>query len=791
MKTRFFFFLMLLSQWGWGQFLDFKNTGALKITPNATPPILNDRESMSISIDNPDASPLIKNLDKIALWKSQPPPNNVIFQGLFPNADFNFYKAFLKFPNSKYVQYQFPFIIVRVPPFSYWPFGSVLPFSYWPLKSLSSPHYSGTPLSVVISPPTKINITRTLYDNEIIEKHLNTTKVLYKYPWNPTNPTFMELSRNFKRISFSIDSLLTIDSTRHLHSKQPFNIDVVIKMLEIFPYQEVSNEYFDKVMDGNRDWIKSWLWYTGGDIRLNPFPYYDTAPFLKTTYAQKRLVEERINLLKSSVASGSFSNFTDNEQNLTRLTAVWTAINDQLVALKKDSTNAANWLADTQKKSVVLYEGQWPTSTNEKLNWMVHYNYAKANGKIEAKQLTPKESLPKTVSEIDQVAAVIHNVPKGTDIDLKATEAPIELMTNTEGSLKPFATNFLASLNGLENIQKIASSMELFFGATVLRNSSSSLLATAPNEADKYSAEFLSSVGLANINDFTKFLEEVKTELNFKKIIDINSFNGYVSTLNATSRVFSDYLDVVSIIDNYDNWLQNYRTSKQKFEWLASQSMPLLEIKEFKDDPVPAFRTVVKYPEDSLKADAKTREITYKLLVGKDQVAKASYKKHELIRWWPTAGVMWIPNSRSYDSFDASKGTFTEETVSHVEAVVGVKLYPWKTNIATTPEERKLIRNSHSRSYNIKRGNNILNRIFVFGGLGVTKNIFKNYCIGAGIDIIPGVSVQAGRNFIAQKSYDFDKGQVQREYEHFNGNGYFGVNFDLGIVTKLLPIFKK
>ena len=823
MKTRLIGGLLLLAQITYAQLLTFDSTGTLK-NPHIIPSTIDAARKIPVYINPSKISPLTANLNKLHQWPGK--AGNIVFEEVFPGNQFEQYKALLNwqfstslrtrtsYPIVGFVEYNFKTISISLPAAPY--INISVSNLYLPLKTLSKPLYDNfkfISLSIPIPPflitipdpywpyktlktstaasPPKISIKRPLYDHEIIVEHLKKTKQLYKH-WNPTAPVFTELSRNFKRLSYSIDSLLTIDASRNLAANQPFNIDVLIHLLQLSPYTGVVDENFKNVINDNREWIKSWLWYTGGDLRLNPFPYYNTTPFLKTTYAQKKLVEERIALLKTSVGSGVFSNFSDNEQTLTRLTALLSTINDQLTALKKDSTSSANWLVQTQKKSSVLYEGEVPVSNQEKMNWLVHYKYSKENEKHKVEQLTKKENLPASVAESDQMAAVIHNVPGGTNIDIKANETPIEnLTTATEAALEPFATNFLASLQGIENINKVISSLGLVFGATVLGNNSSSLPTPQFNKTDNYSAEFLGSVGLANIDEFTKFLEDIKAELNSKKITNIKSFDDYIRPLNASSILFREYLDIISIIDNYDNWLQNYRKSKQKFEWLAAQSVPLLEIKDFKDDLVPAYRMVVKYPEDSLLLK-KSKEVKYTLHIGKEQVCKTSYKKHELIRFWPTVGGGYIPAVRSYYTYDAAKGAPKEEFISHLEAIVGVKYYPFKTNILSTCEERKLIKTQGDWKYNRRRGNHIpLNRLFVFGGLGVTKSIFKNYCLGIGYDIIPGVSLQGGLNFIAQKSYDFDKGKIKREYEHFNRNCYWGISVDLGIITKLIPIFSR
>lgn len=742
--------------------------------------LLRQGDEIYLTMDLPDTSAFVKQFRKL---NRMPWPiyTNPIYSALFPPTastpyDLNWYMTYvssLNIDKCKYVEYDPTLTFV-------------------PLKELK---YGYTPQNFII-PNTKVfkvNFARSSKENEIIVRHLQATKNNYTL-WDPlNNPTFQEISQNFRSLRGTIDSLLVLDSARYLPNQQPFNIEVMKNLVRLIPYQKNIDTIFDEVMNENRDWIKRWLWYTGGEVKLNPFPYFNTASLLKRAYAQKRVVEDRAALLKSSVASGAFSNFSINEQNLTRLSAALVAINEQITLLKSDSAQSTEWLSKVKQKSKVLYEGEWPISTPDKINWLVHYTYDAQKKKLTAQ--TKSEHLPSFTSLQDQRAILIHNVPAGAEITAKTTEKVIQLKSSTDSSLSVFSANFGESLKGIDNVNKILASLGPLLG-TALKVASA---------GTGFGARSSSEVKLQTLNNrnrissWDSLLNDIQKSLDFFKIIpdgsnlfdnELNRIKNQVIPNSATPLEISNFavlFKAQDLINSYPRLISDYRNTKLKHDWLSEQTVPLLEIKNYEDDTTPAYRTIVLYPEDSLTLK-KTKEVNCDLFLDKTQLAKTKYQKHELIRWWPAMGGVWVHGNRGYNVYDAAKGTLVQEPVSRFEAIVGVKLYPFKTNIAYKNSDAQLTR--LGKHYNRKRGNSILNKWFFFGGLGVTKNIFKNYCLGTGIDIIPGISIQAGFNFISQKSYEFDKGAVKNESEYLKRYPYCGISVDPGIITKIIGVFR-
>lgn len=734
-------------------------------------------DKITLTVATPEASKFLIQLSDLQK-KSQSINRSAVYGNIFsPIYSFSSFSNSIRAPQlsaTKYVEYD---------PSDPWvPFK---PFVYTDtLKDTTLPNVK----------VFKLAFKRPSKENEIIVRHLAASKVEYKKHWDPlNNPTFQEISQNFRSLKGTIDSLLVLDSARYLPNQQPFNIEVMKNLVRLIPYQKNIDTIFDEVMNENRDWIKRWLWYTGGEVKLNPFPYFNTALLLKRAYAQKRVVEDRAALLKSSVASGAFSNFSINEQNLTRLSAALVAINEQITLLKSDSAQSTEWLSKVKQKSKVLYEGEWPISTPDKINWLVHYTYDAQKKKLTAQ--TKSEHLPSFTSLQDQRAILIHNVPAGAEITAKTTEKVIQLKSSTDSSLSVFSANFGESLKGIDNVNKILASLGPLLG-TALKVASA---------GTGFGARSSSEVKLQTLNNrnrissWDSLLNDVQKSLDFFKIIpdgsnlfdnELNRIKNQVIPNSATPLEISNFavlFKAQDLINSYPRLISDYRNTKLKHDWLSEQTVPLLEIKNYEDDTTPAYRTIVLYPEDSLTLK-KTKEVNCDLFLDKTQLAKTKYQKHELIRWWPAMGGVWVHGNRGYNVYDAAKGTLVQEPVSRFEAIVGVKLYPFKTNIAYKNSDAQLTR--LGKHYNRKRGNSILNRGFFFGGLGVTKNIFKNYCLGVGVDIIPGISMQTGFNFISQKSYEFDKGVIKNESEYLKRYPYFGISVDPGIITKIIGAFR-
>lgn len=236
---------------------------------------------------------------------------------------------------------------------------------------------------------------------------------------------------------------------------------------------------------------------------------------------------------------------------------------------------------------------------------------------------------------------------------------------------------------------------------------------------------------------------------------------------------------------SYQISIDNFKIAKQNLKWLLEQTEPPLEIK-LKDGKTPKYYTDLQIIDEPV-LDISNLKVEYSLFVkGKEkEVSSSGYKKYKLVSFWPAVGIAYVTQPRNIAEF--ANGTFTNNTeIGQFEATIGVKWYPWKTNVAYDRSTRIAIANL-DKSYNTDRGNNrLLNRLSLYVGLGVSQKILKSYFVGASWDVTPGLSIQGGTNIYFNKYYDLSNSVVEKVYERPTFNLHFGVTIDPGVVPFLL-----
>lgn len=303
-----------------------------------------------------------------------------------------------------------------------------------------------------------------------------------------------------------------------------------------------------------------------------------------------------------------------------------------------------------------------------------------------------------------------------------------------------------------------------------------------------------------NYDDRESSIEIIKTALtgrNDRRAKQLRQILERLKIANKAKFVQILYTKL-GIIDykDYEGLLIEYVDSQAKLAWLLNQTKPLLSI-TLKPDKTPAYQTFVEFPEQKLELTS-AKQVTYKVFMNgdKEPTVTRTYKNYVRVRWWPTLGIAYVPGNRSGSLFDEATGQFKSgNEFDNFEALVGVKYYPYQTNPARDLTTRRLIYNkfgqptSTSRP-NLDRGNAFRNTLFLTGGLGIRHQFLRNYYLGLGGDITPGLSLQAGANFIFQKRYELENGKIKNEYERPRTFFYVGLSIDAGIVTNLIGIFK-
>lgn len=574
-------------------------------------------------------------------------------------------------------------------------------------------------------------------ENQLIAQILKDTSGQF-WDWSNYTPIINEIKAEYDQYANSIFELLRKDSLNAVKccdgTPQLKANEEIIKKLDFLcnKHHTTIENLLCQIIGNNQDWIKKWLWFTGGEVRLNPFPFGDPTE-LVAKIEQKLLELNKQNTLLISFAQGGFAelgpnaweNVKQKQAEIINQTAFWEKKSAEAKQLK---TDYERFLTNLRQSELTLYRGVLYGSNPKEIAWMNHYD-----AETKFSEMNIKNTLPLRVADRDEVIGLVHNLKAEQKLNLLATEAKDELQTQTTIALSPFFEALSSSLKGTADINKL-----LAFSAPLFGN-------------------------FMRIKSFAPEASQAVAEDNKQKQEDCPS----------------DYQKKIA------RFLEDY----QKINWLAAQTHPILTL-DPKPNNTPFYSTSAHFPEKEL-ALTETKKVNYSLIPeGKDKpVIKATYRKYERVRFWPTAGIAYIPEPRTATLFDNSTGQFRTDTeIDQFETFIGVKWYFGKTNIAYDRKTAKAT-NLKSWSYGIKRGNNVLNRLFLMGALGVGHKFLKNYLLGLGIDVIPGVSLQGGYNFLLQKEYELEDGKIKNEYEKPRGYVYYGVSLDLNLVTKLISLF--
>jgi|GEM_PF-5424800 len=635
-------------------------------------------------------------------------------------------------------------------------------------------------------------VKREQLDNQIIASHLDETRKYYK-GWPASYDIVLKsLAETVIKSAPRINALLSADSLRYFYTMKKeevkfipdtlcascpqkkdssvFNIEVANELVKIYDSFAVIRSFYDKVMTENCVWIKSWLWYTGGDITLNPFIIADPALIKYKVEQDITLLEQKLKVLQAYIDCckeeklGYDKALSDHELFTNELNK----LRERKEILISLESSYKKWLAAHSVKSKAIYKYTWVTSKPASINWMHHYDAADR-----FRFRTSKSQLPTMVAEMDQVAVLVHNVPAGDTITLQTLEVPFEPKSKFNETIEQLAGGIATAVKSVSSLQaaNLLTNAGPYWTKPRLRTSR-----TIPPTAHSFTIKY----------DSMKINKAV-----------------YVKKLHDSFKV-DHYLI-------YSQLVAEYMQCQYQLHWLLSQTKPPLSI-DLEDDLTPAFRTELLFPTDTLNS---SKKVTYEGYINgrKKPDFKSTFKKYLLDQWIPAVGIAYVPGNRAASVFNDTTGTFRSGTdFDSFEILAGVKWYPWQTNTARDQATSKLIRNKFGvkagilpgdklgkkiskvvhttlRQANTLRGNSFLNTFFVTGGLGVRHQFLRNYYLGAGSDITPGLSWQAGANFIFPKRYELQNGSIQNQYERLKPFLFIGVSIDPSVVTSLVKLF--
>jgi hypothetical protein len=686
------------------------------------------------------------------------------------------------------------------------PFNLVLKSSVKTLKCINCPGFvTSIPGQLQFKPSTKINnidyaVQLEEFDNEILSEHLKSTNALYKGIGLIHENYLTGIRRKFQNEVNLIDEQFVSDSLGYKY----YNIDLIRDIIRLQPQIKQINKIYDFVLEANEPWLLAWMWYTGGVIQLNPFNVSNDTILIRSRLdAQIFELEEELKTWHTLVAHDK-ADFEIVNKKITIVSSAIARLRRQRENSVTLSSKYKAWNEQVSKREKLLYSGNWQISSQDSIHWMHHFDAAG-----DYRYLSQKDSLPDKLSEFDNVVIEVHNVAEKVKIKVTPSLANFQPKSPLEITLKEIEDSFAGNVAGAKNLSKLLGNI---IPASLSQISQSNILETSKRA--RYSV--IKNKGRAMVvlappatvicrENIRKALENLKFD-NPDKVAIIGGlidkclgteYNNnlrdlvYANRAEFVLRLFQNF--DIKAVEDYKIVINELDEVSSKLEWLLTQTKPILKI-ELKADETADFRTVTEFPEEKLEIED-SKEVIYSLFVNdeKEPELTKKYKKYKQTRFLPTIGLAFIPENRTGTTFDEATGQFTSgKRFDNIEALVGVKYYflsKKRTNPVQHIPTTRLIHNRISGDANLRRGNTVEHRFFVTGGLGVRHQFLRNYYLGAGGDIIPGINAHLGANFIFQRRYNLENGKILNEQERPRPYLYFAISFDPGIVASLTKIF--
>ncbi|MFD2523095.1 hypothetical protein [Emticicia soli] len=841
-----------------GVLQDFSNTYTkdIKSVHGAYPSILLNTNTVNFSIKYPTEKSLIPNklINLSTNLSDSKFTDDPIFRMIFPiQTNIDIFRRGIPTSGASFYEpnpdSRFPF---KAATKSYYEF---LNNTGVQITSVSGVTESAT--GIPIKDVSSFKIKRKQFDNQIIVNHLNSLKKgngFYNGEWEQYKPLLNEISKANENWGKEIE-------LNDFLSNGNFNISAVKYLDSLNAGRKNFEVLLEKVINDNREWIKSWLWFTEGKIKLNPFDVTDPTPQILIVEEDIKLAEEKIKLLNAYAQNRSTStdeNFRLFEADLERITSGVVILKKQKEELLSLKNKYNIWLNSIKQSSFILYDGALPLSDINQINWIQHFN---ANKKFEF--LNKPSGLPHSIAERDQIIVLAHNLGKDKDVNLTSTEKLIDLEPPIVVELNPFIDALTSAFALIPNVTKVASVLRPLFNKGIQtkieltnENNGRDFISTNKNrnnnnpiwEGTKSRDNEAANEVFTEIKEDTTFLKRLDKDIVYKKII-ILAEGGKLKQADSLLRIISEkganlkyiaekdcetFINKKDLVNNvinegvldfdnakqaivkqisniqnkedyfilsslilgcedtpaYKKAIENYKEFKVKLKWLSEQTTPVTEI-EFNKEPYTFYRTKVLFPEKELVLE-KTKEVSLELFPSdtpEKAILKKTYKKHELPIVWPMGGIALIPETRSTVVYDNATKAFKNDTkISNIEGFVGVKIFPWRTNI--TYKQKSTDLTNFGDDTNLKRGNSFLNRVSFTVALGVSHSFAKNYLLGINIDPTPGIGINVGINTFLKKGYSLENGVVVDEFTRFSKPYiYYGVNIDPAIFNKIIKLF--
>lgn len=637
-------------------------------------------------------------------------------------------------------------------------------------------------------------LIKTNVDNTIIKNYLDSVKATPGFKnWDKYREAYITHKANILKESQEIDRLISLweldkqTNSSRANLLEPsvcceYQTELCEKLEKIKCENEAIIALAECIQEENCEWIKKWLWLTGLDNpSLNPFIVSDvSAEEIKNVTEEIAALQAQIEVLKASFARTSIpekegKTYRDFLAKLDTLNQEATRASNRKASLLDYQKKYNDWLARNTIESQLLYVGQLFISEPKRIIWMpqfdANYNY----------KLMNPDSIPDLISEGDAINPLAINVKRGTVVTSQETVKPFVMKTRVSEVIDEQWGNAFDSLLVLAKNLGIGALEPLLNKAiTPALTSSSFTESTSGNKNKPTVVEKEILTILQDVQKASQILSVTEIEIILKKKMSPEAYE-YFKKLKELAIQQSICVNNITL----------YEKTKSYLAWLNKQTPPILELKLKANEDTLLHTDWAQSKQKAAKKGAV--EVTYSLKASDGKkidtvVEEQVYKQYETTRFWYGVGLAYVPSPRYTSEYDITTKAFKENPEpQQLDIVVGMKWYPCKMNQMHTRERARYT--AYGKEYQLPRGNALQNRFSVFFGLGVRYKFLRNYFLGAGYDIVPGLNINAGFNAYFQRRYEFENGQLKQSYDRLKMNrGYIAITTDVAVFSRFIKL---
>lgn len=566
------------------------------------------------------------------------------------------------------------------------------------------------------------------------------------------------------------------------------------------------------------DYIKKWLWFTGGMPATNPV--YITTQVRAYPKTEKHA-------LYGSKEDSLF--VAANIASINGLLAAYAIVNNITVPVSDDKVNllyvnAQTWEDNRIKDKVdIMGEGMRNTlcifnvTEAESLTVTVDTVALSGNGKFTDGAMTffsaftgVKSAIASVSDAMGGMMGIINGYDKPQKVvvvDAKANsltkseeviQADIDEMKDNllwlNKSDLAFANKFIANLNTAVKDDK---AQQL---PTIIVDDIEYIL----TKTDTLDKAMLFQLYLSTNNLLIKkvqITEFLKREKNVQNALDYSTDQMLKTSVNAFFARAQNYTSSILSLDSSYKSLKLYVASEKAYMAtlirIPDRSLPLQELKPvaYSDKSIKYNTRIEALPEYTNRKvtvhikgqqveKTKDEKGAEKVVFGPSfEHKKFMYKTGNYYRVWGSAGVAYIFSDYTNNvvtTNDAKEIGKIENKNPQFIATAGVNIYPFRKYY---PLDDRLI--GHKGAF--------LSRVSLYEGIGITEGSYtKHFFSGIGFDIVPGLKIVPLWHFYIHTKYEVVENKVVSEHAGFKSGGpALSINVDPIVFTSIIGLFKK